>query len=128
MPHATSPHRPRAYRSWLRNRAPTSGHGLPQHQQLRQPNIARANALLRHARRRATFWLAADFVSAAALAEAQHLVDHGEPAEGMCVLAWVIVNENVRVPARLIQDIRMFSEDLVPAEELPETLSEHAIG
>src|SRR5258708_33693118 len=52
MPHATSPHRPRAYRSWLRNRAPTPGHGLPEHQPLRPPNIARANALLRHSRRR----------------------------------------------------------------------------
>lgn len=76
----------------------------------------------------ATVWLASDHVSASGLAEAQRLVDHGEPAEGMCVLAWVIVNEDVRVPASLIRDIRALSEELVPAEELPATLDDHAIG
>lgn len=76
----------------------------------------------------ATVWLASDFVSAPGLAEAQRLVDHGEPAEGMCALAWVIVNENARVPAGVIRDIRTLSEELVPAEELPATLDEHAVG
>jgi hypothetical protein len=77
---------------------------------------------------RATVWLASDYVSAAGLAEAQRLVDHGEPAEGMCVLAWVIVNENVQVPAALIQDIRVLSEELVPAEDFPATLNDHGIS
>jgi hypothetical protein len=76
---------------------------------------------------RATVWLASDYVSADGLAEAQRLVDHGEPAEGMCVLAWVIVNEDVQVPAGLIQDIRVLSEELVPADNLPATLDEHRI-
>jgi hypothetical protein len=74
---------------------------------------------------RATVWLASDYVSAAGLAEAQRLVDHGEPAEGMCVLAWVIVNEGAQVPTRLIQDIKVLSGELVPVEELPATLDEH---
>ena len=67
-------------------------------------------------------------MSAAGLAEAQRLVDHGEPAEGMCVLAWVIVNEDVLVPAGLIQDIRVLSKELVPSDELPATLKEHGIS
>ncbi|WP_456845375.1 hypothetical protein [Cellulomonas sp. P5_C6] len=77
---------------------------------------------------RAAVWVASDYVSTAGLAEAQRLVDHGEPAEGMCILAWVIVNEDVRVPASLIRDIRALSEDLVPTEQLPPGLDEHAIA
>jgi hypothetical protein len=77
---------------------------------------------------RATLWLAADYVSATGLAEAKRLVDHGEPAEGMCVLAWIIVSEDVRVPADLIRDIRALSEELVPPEELPASLDDHAVG
>lgn len=66
----------------------------------------------------AAIWFASDHVSKAGIAEAQRLVDHGEPAEGMCSLAWAIVNEGARVPAGLIRDIRSLSEELVPAEEL----------
>jgi hypothetical protein len=76
----------------------------------------------------ATVWSASDYVSAGGLAEAQRLVEHGEPAEGMCVLAWVIVNEDVRVPASLVRDIRALSEGLVPADDLPAALDEHGIG
>lgn len=77
---------------------------------------------------RATLWLAADHVSASGLVEAQRLVDHGEPAEGMCALAWIIVNEDVQVPAALIRDIRTLSEELVPPEDLPPSLNDHAVG
>jgi hypothetical protein len=76
----------------------------------------------------ATVWSASTYVSAAGLAEAQRPVDHGEPAEGMCVLAWVIVNEDVRVPASLIRDIRTLSEELVPADDLPATLDDHGVS
>ena len=76
----------------------------------------------------ATVWSASTYVSAAGLAEAQRLVDHGEPAEGMCVLAWVIVNEDVRVPPDVIGSIRALSEELIPSEELPGTLDDHAMG
>lgn len=76
----------------------------------------------------AALWLASEYVSATGLAEAQRLVDHGEPAEGMCILAWVIVNEDVRVPASLIRDIRALSEELVAAEQLPPGLDDHALA
>ncbi len=76
----------------------------------------------------ATVWLASDYVSAGGLNEAQRLIDHGEPAEGIAVLAWVIVNEDVQVPARVIRDIRELSADLVEAEDLPPGLDEHGRG
>lgn len=76
---------------------------------------------------RAAIWSASIYVSDAGLSEAQRLVEHGEPAEGMSVLAWVIVNEDVRVPVSLIRDIRALSEELVPADDLPATLDDHGI-
>lgn len=76
----------------------------------------------------AAVWFASEYVSPAGLAEAKRLVDHGEPAEGMCTLAWVIVNEDARVPASLIRDIRALSEELVPADQMPPDLDEHAIA
>lgn len=77
---------------------------------------------------RAAVWVASEYVSTTGLAEARRLVEHGEPAEGMCILAWVIVNEDVRVPASLIRDIRVLSEELVPVEQMPPDLDEHAIA
>jgi len=74
---------------------------------------------------RAIMWRAAEYVSAAGLAEAQRLVDHGEPAEGMCSLAWAIVNEDVRVPMDLVRDIREHAADLVSNEFMPEHLENH---
>lgn len=77
---------------------------------------------------KAAVLLASNYVSTSGLAEAKRLVDHGEPAEGMCILAWVIVNEDVHVPASLIRDIRALSEELVSADELPPDLDEHIIA
>src|SRR3954454_564468 len=44
-------------------------------------------------------------VSASALDRAQHLIDHGEPAEGMVSLAWAIVNEDRLVPSECVDAI-----------------------
>lgn len=75
----------------------------------------------------ATVWSAAEWVSAAGLERVQHLVDHGEPAEGLCSLAWVIVNEKTFVPRSVIHAIRKYSEDLVPTEFMPQNLDEYEI-
>jgi hypothetical protein len=75
----------------------------------------------------ATVWAAAGWVSNEGLGRAQHLVDHGEPAEAMCTLAWVIVNEETAVPASLIRDIRRYSEELVDEEFMPPDLEAHGI-
>jgi hypothetical protein len=76
----------------------------------------------------ATVWDAAGWVSAEGIARVQHLVDHGEPAEGMCSLAWIIVNEKTMVPTSLIEAIRKYSEDLVPEEYMPSDLDAYGIG
>src|SRR6266511_4149120 len=57
----------------------------------------------------------------------EHLIDHGEPAEGMLTLAWIIVKEGKRVPAEAIAAIRELSRGLVPEEYMPPTLDEHGL-
>jgi hypothetical protein len=74
----------------------------------------------------AIVWQAANFVSSSGIARVQHLVDHGEPAEGMCSLAWIIVNERRRVPRDLIQDIRAHAAGLIEEEFMPENLDNYA--
>lgn len=71
---------------------------------------------------RAVVWEATELVGAAALTNVTSLVEHGEPAEGMCALAWVLVQRETRVPARMVADIRRLSAGIVPAEELPDGL------
>lgn len=74
----------------------------------------------------AVVWDAAGWVSSEGLGRVQHLVDHGEPAEGLCSLAWIIVNEQTMVPASIVRAIREYSADLVPSEHLPDELDAHA--
>lgn len=62
------------------------------------------------------------------LAEVENLVEHGEPAEGMCSLAWAIVWERVRVPRQLINEIREHSKGLVESESMPPNLDDFAEG
>jgi hypothetical protein len=75
----------------------------------------------------ATLWSAAGWVSKEGIEEAQHLVDHGEPAEGMRTLAWIIVDERTMVPVELIGAIRALSEELVAAEHMPSNLEDFGI-
>lgn len=73
-------------------------------------------------------WDASRYISAAGIQQVQHLVDHGEPAEGMCTLAWIIVNEQRKVPATLIRDIRSHAVGLVDEEFMPENLDDYGTG
>lgn len=73
----------------------------------------------------AIVWDVSKYVSEAGIRRVQHLVDHGEPAEGMCALAWIIVNEQRRVPANLIRDIRSHAAGLVDEEFMPENLDDY---
>ena len=66
----------------------------------------------------AILWRAAELLPGGDVAPAQHLADHGEPAEGMCWLAWAIVDAGLRVPMSLIRDIQNHA-DLVPEEFMP---------
>ncbi|MDR1450268.1 MAG: hypothetical protein LBI84_08745 [Propionibacteriaceae bacterium] len=70
---------------------------------------------------RATIQVAAEYVSEAEIAEALDLVDNIEPGYGLYTLAWAIVSEDVRVPASVLRDIMVLSEDLMPADDFPPT-------
>ena len=52
-------------------------------------------------------------LSAQALDEAQHLIDHGEPAEGVLYLAWGITNEDRVVSAECVDTIFELTDRLV---------------
>lgn len=75
----------------------------------------------------ATLWSAAGWVSKEGIEEAQHLVDHGEPAEGVRSLAWIIVDERTMVPMELIRAIRAHSGELVAAGDMPSNLEDFGI-
>jgi hypothetical protein len=75
---------------------------------------------------RATVWHAADYLPAARLEEVRRLIDHGEPAEGLCSLAWVIVGERVYVPASVIDAIYEYTAELIDDEFMPTDLRDYA--
>lgn len=75
---------------------------------------------------RAIAWRGAEYVPVAQLEEVHRLIDHGEPAEGLCSLAWAIVNAQVSVPADLIEAIYEYTADLVDDEFMPPGLRELA--
>ena len=52
-------------------------------------------------------------LSAAALDDAQHLIDHGEPAEGVLYLAWGIANERRAVSTECVETIFELTDGLV---------------
>lgn len=52
---------------------------------------------------------------------AMHLIDHGEPAEGLCSLAWAIDEAGIRPTATEASEIRTLIGDLVPESGLPES-------
>ena len=60
-------------------------------------------------------------------AEIQHLIHHGEPAEGLRALAWIIVHGDKYVPAESIAMIRALSDGLVVEKHMPPSLDDHAL-
>jgi hypothetical protein len=73
---------------------------------------------------RATAWWAAEYVPQSRLDEVYELIEHGEPAEGLCTLAWAIVRERVFVPGGLIEAIRELTAHIVDAAHMPSDLEE----
>ena len=58
--------------------------------------------------------------------EVKHLIDHDECGEALRALAWIIVEEDKRVPASAITAIRDLSYGLVAEEDLPADLDQHS--
>lgn len=52
---------------------------------------------------------------------AMHLIDHDEPAEGLCWLAWSIDDARIIPAAAEIHEIRRLIDDVVPESSLPES-------
>lgn len=70
---------------------------------------------------------ASEIMPGETLDDAQRLVDHGEPSEGLLQLAWAISNSRAQVPAWIVASIRELSVDLVPPGMLPEDLDDFAV-
>jgi hypothetical protein len=65
-------------------------------------------------------------LTVAEIGEVEHLIDHGEPAEGLRSLAWIIVEEDKKVSAATISGIRELTAGLVDPEHLPPNLDRFA--
>ena len=65
-------------------------------------------------------------LSPAALDGAQHLIDRGEPAEGLLYLAWGIVNEDQVVPLECVATIFALTDGLVARTDFPPDFAERA--
>jgi hypothetical protein len=53
---------------------------------------------------------------------AMHLIDHDEPAEGLCSLAWALEAAGVALTADEVDEFLWLVGDLVPADALPESV------
>ena len=60
-----------------------------------------------------------DYLPADALTDVDSLIDHGEPAEGVCALAWALHNAQVEVPAWVNEAIRDLTYGLVVPDHMP---------
>jgi hypothetical protein len=68
----------------------------------------------------------AGIVPADDLDHVQHLIDHGEPAEGLLSLAWFIANRDLRVPSATLRSVRRLAGDLVPDQAWPANLERYS--
>jgi hypothetical protein len=62
----------------------------------------------------------------AELRDVEHLIDHDEIGEALRTLAWIIVEEEKRVPASTPSAIRRLSAGLVDPADLPADLDGHS--
>lgn len=60
--------------------------------------------------------------------DAHHLIDHGEPPEGLRSLAWTIVDEDRRIPRWVYDDLMLLMGDMVEPDHLPPDLEAHIMG
>jgi hypothetical protein len=55
----------------------------------------------------------------------EHLIEHGEPAEAMRDLAWIIVEGNKMVPAETIVALRALTSGLIEEKDMPTNLENY---
>jgi hypothetical protein len=59
--------------------------------------------------------------------EVRHLIDHGEPAEALRTLAWIVVDGDKKVSRSIIATIRELALGAVSEADMPSSLDSHAI-
>jgi hypothetical protein len=67
----------------------------------------------------------ADRLSPRECGEVEHLIEHGEPAEGMRALAWIIVEGRKKVPAETVAELRDLTAGLIEDEHMPTDLDDY---
>lgn len=55
------------------------------------------------------------------VAEVRHLIEHGEPAEGLCTLAWIIHKNQTPVSTDMRRTIAELASGLVEEAHMPES-------
>lgn len=68
----------------------------------------------------------ASHLDASQIAEVEHYLEHGEYGEALHTLAWVLVEDNRRVPAAVLREIARLADAMGTREELPPTLDQQA--
>jgi hypothetical protein len=56
--------------------------------------------------------------------EVEHLIKHGEPAEGLRTLAWIIVEDRLKVSAETVAALRDLTYGLIKDEHMPPDLDD----
>lgn len=65
---------------------------------------------------------ASDDLTAEQQQEVWHLIDHGEPAEALRTLAWIISDEKLLVDRLIILGIRRLTDGFIDLSDLPADL------
>jgi hypothetical protein len=65
---------------------------------------------------------AGDLLPAEALTDVDSLIEHGEPAEGVCSLAWALHNADVASPPWVNEAILDLTNELIDPAHMPPPL------
>ena len=67
-------------------------------------------------------------LSATERARVEHLVIHGEPAEGLLALAWIIHNGGKTVSKKVVSDLFTLTDGLILKEHFPPGFGSYGAG
>ena len=65
---------------------------------------------------------AGELLPAEALTNVDSLIEHGEPAEGVCSLAWALYNADIAIPRWVNEAIRDLANELIDPAHMPPPL------
>jgi len=79
------------------------------------------------ARVRTTANLIGRYLDPEDVAQAHRFIDFGEPAEGLCSLAWALVTAEVSVPKDLIDAIQSLTASMIDESHMPPNLTDFGV-